>query len=199
MWFWFCKAWVLEYSTQVRLVAADALAACCNHPLHKCNVDCHGRWACFPFLFGRRFKSLAPGRRGSNHGPMLFKLIIQRSNLGTHSEIGPRWMSYNLTNEMSTLVQVMTWYRRITRYYLSQCWPILASLGHNQLINSSLPVIGRANLSVYSLSHNTCYTVQIITGKFPFHSISCVVNLLDFIMMRTKRLVRRKSSPVFWV
>ena len=34
-----------------------------------------------------------------------------------------RWMSWDLTEDKSTLVQVMAWCRQATTYYLSQCWP----------------------------------------------------------------------------
>ena len=46
-----------------------------------------------------------------------------------HSRLGPelnwialRWMQKNLTNEKSTLVQVMAWCRQATSHYLNQCW-----------------------------------------------------------------------------
>ena len=32
-------------------------------------------------------------------------------------------MPLDLTDNKSTLVQVMAWYRQVTRHYLSQCWP----------------------------------------------------------------------------
>ena len=34
-----------------------------------------------------------------------------------------RWMPQNLTDDKSTLVQVMAWCRQATSHYLSQCWP----------------------------------------------------------------------------
>ena len=42
-----------------------------------------------------------------NFKSIIFKLIIQNSSLGTRCEIADRWMPQNLTNEKSTLVQVM--------------------------------------------------------------------------------------------
>ena len=38
-------------------------------------------------------------------------------------EIALRWMSRDLTDDKSTLVQVMAWCRQATGHYLSQCWP----------------------------------------------------------------------------
>ena len=34
-----------------------------------------------------------------------------------------RWMPWDLTDNKSTLVQVMAWCRQATSHYLSQCWP----------------------------------------------------------------------------
>ena len=34
-----------------------------------------------------------------------------------------RWMPQNLTDDQSTLVQVMAWCRQATSQYLNQCWP----------------------------------------------------------------------------
>ena len=37
--------------------------------------------------------------------------------------IALRWMPLDLTDDKSTLVQVMAWCHQATRHYLSQCWP----------------------------------------------------------------------------
>ena len=34
-----------------------------------------------------------------------------------------RWMPHDLTDDQSTLVQVMAWCRQATSHYLNQCWP----------------------------------------------------------------------------
>ena len=54
---------------------------------------------------------------------MIFKLILARDSSGISSEIIHRWLSLDLTDEKSTLVQVMTWCRQAPSHYLSQCWP----------------------------------------------------------------------------
>ena len=38
-------------------------------------------------------------------------------------ELAPRWMSLDLTDDKSTLVQVMAWCLTAPSHYLSQCWP----------------------------------------------------------------------------
>ena len=37
--------------------------------------------------------------------------------------IALRWMPQDLTDDKSTLVQVVVWCRQATSHYLSQCWP----------------------------------------------------------------------------
>ena len=38
-------------------------------------------------------------------------------------EIALRWTSLDLSDDKSTLVQVMAWCRQATSHYLNQCWP----------------------------------------------------------------------------
>ena len=42
---------------------------------------------------------------------------------GVLCQIALMWMSMDLTDDKSTLVQVMAWCRQATSHYLSQCWP----------------------------------------------------------------------------
>ena len=41
---------------------------------------------------------------------------------GIPCELALRWMSLDLTDDKSTLVQVMAWCRQATSHYLSRCW-----------------------------------------------------------------------------
>ena len=41
--------------------------------------------------------------------------------LGVPYEITLRWMSQNLTDDKSTLAEVMAWCRQMPSHYLSQC------------------------------------------------------------------------------
>ena len=52
-----------------------------------------------------------------------FKLIWVIGGWGIFCEIALRWMPLDLTDDKSTLVQVMAWCRQATSHYLSQCWP----------------------------------------------------------------------------
>ena len=67
--------------------------------------------------------SLAPGIFQFNFGQVIFKLTLVNGGWGISYEIALRWMPLDLTDDKSTLVQVMAWCRQATSHYLSQCWP----------------------------------------------------------------------------
>ena len=67
--------------------------------------------------------SLAPGRFERNLRKVIFKLILMIVGWGIFYKMALRWMSMDLTDDKSTLVQVMAWCRQATSHYLSQCWP----------------------------------------------------------------------------
>ena len=69
------------------------------------------------------FNSLTPGRSKWNLRYIIFKLILWNAGWGTPCEIAFRWMSLDLSEDKSTLVQVMAWCHQVTSHYLSQCWP----------------------------------------------------------------------------
>ena len=54
---------------------------------------------------------------------LVFKFILAIDGWDISHEISSRWMSLDLTDDKSTLVQVMAWCRQATSHYLSQCWP----------------------------------------------------------------------------
>ena len=58
------------------------------------------------------------------HWPLVdFNLILVNGGWGISYEFAFRWMPLDLTDDKSTLVQVMAWCRHATSHYLSQCWP----------------------------------------------------------------------------
>ena len=74
------------------------------------------------------FNSLAPGRFEQSFRSVIFKLISVTDGWGISSKIALKWMPQDLTDDKSTLVQVMAWCRQATSHYLSQCWPRFMSL-----------------------------------------------------------------------
>ena len=95
-----------------------------------CDILCHAlgglthrartKWSPLDRL---QFNSLAPGRFQFNFRWVIFKLTLVNGGWGISYEIALRWMPLELTDEKSTLVQVMAWCHRATSHYLSQCWP----------------------------------------------------------------------------
>ena len=72
--------------------------------------------------------SLAPERFELTCRWITSKLILVTGGWNISCEIARRWMWLDLTDEESTLVQVMAWCRQATSHYLSQCWPSSMSL-----------------------------------------------------------------------
>ena len=54
---------------------------------------------------------------------LILEVILVNSGWGIFYEIALRWMPLDLTDDKSTLVQVMAWCRQATSHYLGQCWP----------------------------------------------------------------------------
>ena len=69
------------------------------------------------------FNSLAPGIFEMNFVQVIFKINLAIYGRSISSEIVLRWMSMDLTDDKSTLVQVMAWCHQATSHYLSHCWP----------------------------------------------------------------------------
>ena len=67
--------------------------------------------------------SLAPGKFEWNFRHVIFKQILVIEGWGISCEIALIWMSLDIADDQSTLVQVMAWCRQATSHYLSQCWP----------------------------------------------------------------------------
>ena len=95
---------------------------------------------------GISLHSLAPERFQFNFRLVIFKLILVNGAWGISDEIALRWMPLDLTNDKSTLVQVMAWCHQATSHDMSKCWPLdlccqMASLGLNELILIIAPAL----------------------------------------------------------
>ena len=70
-----------------------------------------------------QLNALAPGKFKQNFRQVIFKLISVIDGWGITCEIALRWISLDLTDDKSTLVQVMAWCLMAPSHYLRQCWP----------------------------------------------------------------------------
>ena len=71
----------------------------------------------------RLVNSLAPGRPRCHFKTAIFNFILLIGIFTSSKYNALRWMPRDLTDDKSTLVQVMAWCRQATSHYLSQCWP----------------------------------------------------------------------------
>ena len=76
---------------------------------------------CIPTVM--TFNSLSPGKFEWNFRYLIFQITLVINGWGISCELALRWMSLYLSDDKSTLVQVMAWCRQATSHYLSQCWP----------------------------------------------------------------------------
>ena len=69
--------------------------------------------------------SLAPGRRGSNFESVISEQRLRIKIMSTSCEIALRWMPQNLTDDYSTLVQVMAWCLIQHVHYFDVTWVLM--------------------------------------------------------------------------
>ena len=89
-----------------------------------------------------QFNSLVPGRLGCHFKTAIFNLVLLIGFFRSSDDYAPRWMPWDLTDDESTLGQVMVWCRQATSHYLSQCWPSSMSpygVTRPQWVNSVAP------------------------------------------------------------
>ena len=67
--------------------------------------------------------SLAPGKSWCDFKNVIFNLALLIGIFKSSYDNVLRWMPQDLTDDKSTLVQVMAWCRQATSHYLNQCWP----------------------------------------------------------------------------
>ena len=109
-----------------------------HNPLHNTCTSCPEDAACLAGThwvgwmpahsqlerkISQRINPLAPGKFDWNFRYVIFKRISVIDGCGKSCEIDLWWMPLDLTDEQSTLVQVMAWCCQATSHYLSQCWP----------------------------------------------------------------------------
>ena len=98
------------------------------------------------------------GRFQYNLRKINFKLIWMTDGCDISSKIALRWTSLDLSDDKSTLVQVMAWCRQATSHYLNQCWPRflpLYGVTRPQWVNIEHRTCGSPHIIILCLSRNT--------------------------------------------
>ena len=70
-----------------------------------------------------KFNSLAPERSGCDYKNVISNLVLLIGIFRSPHDNALWWMPQDLTDNKSTLVQVMVWCCQAESHYLSQCWP----------------------------------------------------------------------------
>ena len=108
---WFCE-WRNEWVAKRKAAYYDLNESLCQHPLsimaernvYESLTHCHQR-------YGGDFKCA------------LLQHIAMNNVKSISRNIALRWIPPVITDDKSTLVQVMAWCRQATSHYLSQYWP----------------------------------------------------------------------------
>ena len=123
-WSYTSSLYVLFYLFFVKI---QSHLRCCisDHELfHLKKIVCLRLWC--PCLSYQKtvitINSLAPRRFERNFREVISKLILVIDGWGISFEIVLTWTAQDLTDDQSTLVQVMAWCHQATSHYLSQCW-----------------------------------------------------------------------------
>ena len=106
--------------------------------------------------------SLAPGRPRCHFKTAIFNLVLLIGISTSSKDNALRWMPRDLTDDKSTLDQVMAWRRQATSHYLSQFWPSSMSpygVTRPQWVNSH--EIFQANQALNPLKLNVITFAQI--------------------------------------
>ena len=114
--------------------------------------------------------SLNPERFGWNLD-RVFKLISMINGWGIYCQIALRWMSLDLTDNKSSLFQVMAWCRRATSDYLRQYWARSMSpygVIRPQWIKKIAAILQMA-LQIYFLERKLFYFDSNFTEIFPLY------------------------------
>ena len=132
----FIMLWILEvFSTELRNVTSGSKTVCTI--LYWINEPCPPWWSLLelkywhPIILVKSLQliwrldvySLAPGEFEWYFRYLIFQIISVVDGWAISCEVALRWMSLDLTDDKSTLVQVMAWCRQATCHYLSQCYP----------------------------------------------------------------------------
>ena len=113
----------------------------------------------------------------------IYWILLQNSSWDTCCEIALRWMTQNLTNEKSTLVQVMAWCCQAICHYTIQCWP-------RSMLPYSVTRPQRIDCDIFSMSKQVVRDKSVSFTMSLSHKIQCMIlQILSFqIIIKRERL-----------
>ena len=120
--------------------------------------------------------SLAPGRTRCHFKTAIFNLVLLMGIFTSSKDNALRWIPRDLTDDKSTLVQVMAWCRQATSHYLSQCWP--------------------SSMSSYGVTRPQ--RVQAISSVPLFFQLFCFVKILFIYWISPSYLTGVPAAQLWW-
>ena len=105
--------------------------------------------------------SLVSERPGCHFKTATFNLVLLIGIFTSSKDNALRWMPMDLTDDKSTLVQVMAWCRQATSHYLSQCWP--SSMLSYGVTRSQWVNLTAIEVNVWMNNDGPMYYVNVIT------------------------------------
>ena len=142
---------------------------------------------------------------------------------GISCKIALRWMPLDLTDDKSTLIQVMAWCHQATSHYLSQCWPRFMSpygVTRPQWVEVSVILNLMFTCSyILEFMHRQAIALWLECSRFPnficykhkrkylkniFSHLKCLQNMLSFLVLlswrvlRVARIVLRINKNIKW-
>ena len=110
--------------SQTQAVVSVVVGVSAAHGHNPMTGVCHDKmYGISPTTERTRINSLAPVRYEWTFWEVIFKLMFVIDGWGISCEIAPTVNVIGLTDDKSTLVQVMAWCRQTASLYLNQGWP----------------------------------------------------------------------------
>ena len=141
----------------------------------KCN-----KWLCGKSGIGHSFNLLAPGKFERHFRSAIFKQILVIAGWGISYEIALIiWMPLDLTDDQSTLVQVMAWCCWAS-HYLSQCWP--KSLSRYGVTRPQWVKLWLTITYVLTITMSWPFYLMILTFKVKVNGLPCILQLFEIMV-----------------
>ena len=119
-------------------------------------------------FYSARVNSLAPGRSGFDSKNGIFNLVLLIGIFRSSHDNALQWMPQDVTDDESTLVQVMAWCHQATSHYLSQCW--LSSLSPYAIVRPQWVKIRSTSSRFLSCLHAKCVCASGGSTKDPLNA-----------------------------
>ena len=159
---WHCQAYYLQYTGYRCVLIYISLKLIPLVHVLLTQVISSGKGFCISIW--TLLNSLAPGRLGCHFKTAILNLVLLIGIFTLSKDNALRWMPRKLTDDKSTLVQVMAWCCQATNHYLSQCWPSsMSPYGVTRpqcvkLMMTTSPIQNVTNFKdVYALSNSSAH------------------------------------------